>query len=173
MRTFKTEAIVLKKKNLLGKDNVISLFTEAQGKLSVFAKGIKKITSKRLSDSETGNLIKVIIYRSHDRFYLQDTRLISLFSQIKKSRQKVSYLYFFLYLLDRLLPENQKEEAAYLSTKKFLIMLSKKNLSEEDLIHHINILLGLLGYDSKSETLSQLSDTIQSITNEKLPFFTV
>ena len=41
-RNLKTEAIVLKKKDLLNKDVLISLFTQDLGRLTIFAKGVKK-----------------------------------------------------------------------------------------------------------------------------------
>ncbi|MBI4009495.1 recombination protein O N-terminal domain-containing protein, partial [Candidatus Roizmanbacteria bacterium] len=47
-RTLKTEAIVLRKRSLPNQDKIVTLFTKELGKLNVFAKGIKKITSRRL-----------------------------------------------------------------------------------------------------------------------------
>src|SRR3990167_8803534 len=99
MRSLKTEAIVLKKKDLLNRDILISFFTKDLGRLTVFAKGVKKITSRRSPHLQTGNLINVIISHKNDRYYLQESQLISGFSELKKDEDKVKQLNFYLFLI--------------------------------------------------------------------------
>ncbi len=168
-RTFKTEAIVFKRKSLLNKDNVITLFTEKYGKIKAFSYGIKKITSRRLPHNQTANLVKTIVYKKNERFYLQETQLISSFLRIKKEKEKLNFLYFFLFLLDRLLPENQKEEKIYRLTKKFLIELSYKAFNKVRLTDYTNKLLRCLGYIKGERSLSELLIQVEKIINEKLP----
>lgn len=164
-KSAKSEGIVLKKKSLLNKDYLVTIFTKEQGKIKVFAKGIKKITSRRLSHIETGNLIQTILSSKKDRFYLQETKLISGFTKIKDSQEKVNYLYQFFFVLERLLPENQKEFDVYQLTKKFLIRLSSDEFSQTDLTQFVNELIRQLGYS--------LTQTIEEILNEKLPSFII
>ena len=169
-RSLKTEAIVLRKKDLLNQDVLISFFSQDLGRLKVFEKGVKKITSRRSPHLQTGNLINVIISHKNDRYYLQESQLISGFSELKKDEDKVKQLYFFLFILDRLLPENQKEERAYNLTKKFLIDLShpsgKKRLS---LLYYLNKLMSLLGYLHEDKNFNELRFLIEEIINEKIP----
>ena len=170
IRSLKTEVIVLRKKDLLNRDVLISFFSQDLGRLTVFAKGVKKITSRRSPHLQTGNLINVIISHKNDRYYLQESQLISGFSELKKDEDKVKQLYFFLFILDRLLPENQKEERAYNLTKKFLIDLShpsgKKRLS---LLYYLNKLMSLLGYLHEDKNFNELRFLIEEIINEKIP----
>ena len=93
IRSLKTEAIVLRKKDLLNRDVLISFFSQNLGRLTVFAKGIKKITSRRSPHLQTGNLINVLLSHKSDRFYLQESQLISGFSELKKDEGKVRQLY--------------------------------------------------------------------------------
>ncbi len=168
-RTFKTEAIILKKRNLLNKDVVITFFSQELGKISVFAKGIKKITSRRLPNTQTGNLINAVIYKKDDRFYLQETNLISAFSQIKNNSKKIDYLYQFFFILERLLPENQKEEAVYKLVKRFMIELSKDGFDMKKLTAYFNDLLFDLGYLKEKKPLEEIRFLIEEIINEKIP----
>lgn len=173
-RILKTKAFVLKKNNLLGKDTVISLFTEERGKIRVMAKGVKKITSRRSPQIQTGNLIEVILSTKKEYFYLQETKLISHFSIIKKDKDKSNDLYYMLFILDRLLPENQKEELVYLIFQKFMIALSKEEHNSQQLtIQYINRILHILGYSTKSLTSSDLKRVIEGIINEKVPEFVI
>ncbi len=170
IRSLKTEAIVLRKKDLLNKDVLISLFTQNLGRLTIFAKGVKKITSRRSPHLQTGNLINILISHKNDHYYLQESQLISGFSELKKDEGKVKQLYLFLFILDRLLPENQKEERVYNFTKRFLIDLShpseKKRLG---LLYYLNKLMSLLGYLHEDKNFNELKSLIEEIINEKIP----
>jgi DNA repair protein RecO (recombination protein O) len=112
-KLIKTEGIVLKKKSLLDKDYLVTIFTKDQGKIRVLAKGVKKITSRRLSHLQTGNLIKLLINQKTIGFIFRKPRLSSGFSKIKKDKNKVKNLYLFLFIIDRLLAENQKDWSVY------------------------------------------------------------
>ncbi len=170
MKIIKTEAVMLKKKSLLNKDYLITIFSETEGKIKVFAKGVKKITSRRLSHLETGNLIEAILYKKDDRFYLQNTRLISGFSKIKNNQQKSNFLYYFLFILDRIMADNQRDFSVYNLVKKFLIKLSEDDkFNQLHLSNYLNRLMKDLGYLKDEKSSRDLRYLIEEIINEKLP----
>lgn len=170
MKTIKTEGIVLRKRSLPNQDLIIDFFSKEKGKLIIFAKGIKKITSRRLPHTQTGNLINTVIYKKDDRLYLQETTLISGFSEIKKNQQKMDDLYFILFVVDRLAPENQKEPLLYNVLKKFLIDLSRTAVNDRLLVtRYLNKLLIILGYLHTEKPLDELRAFIENIIEEKLP----
>lgn len=168
-RTEKIEAFVLKRKHLLNKDLLITLFTKEQGKINVFAKGVKKIISRRAAHLQTANLINASLYKKSDRWYIQETDLISGFIKIRLSQKKVRFIQFFLFLIDRMLPEQQREPKIFSLTKMFLIDLSKNNqFDDKNLLFYSNRLLFLLGYIKKDKsTYIELFSTIESIIDEK------
>ncbi|MBI4004674.1 DNA repair protein RecO [Candidatus Roizmanbacteria bacterium] len=166
----KTEAIVLKKKNLLGKDVLITLLSEEEGKIAVFAKGIKKITSRRAPHVQTANLITTIISSNNSRYYLQESKLVSAFSGIKSEPRKIDILYLVFFVLDRMLPELQREQQLYISVKKFLIELAKtKEFSKIQAAYYLQEIVHLLGYHKKIGTWVELIGYIEEIIHEKLP----
>lgn len=169
IRSLKTEAIVLRKKSLLNRDVLISFFTKDLGRLTVFAKGVKKITSRRSPHLQTGNLINILVSHRNDHYYLQESRLISGFSELKKDENKVKQLYSFLFVLDRLLPEQQKEARVYNLTKSFLIDLSKSSKTEIIIVEYLTDIMMRLGYLDKKVSGSELKFLIEEIINEKIP----
>ncbi|MFH0979600.1 MAG: DNA repair protein RecO [Candidatus Roizmanbacteria bacterium] len=173
VRSFKTEALVLRKKSLLHKDILVSLFSETDGKVNVFAKGVKKLTSRRSPHLQTGNLINVQLHKKNDRIYLEESNLVSGFSELKKDQEKVNILYQFFFVLERILPEHQKEEAVYNLTKSFLVKLSKSASNYDILAVYFNKLLKLLGYTKESHDIIELEAIISELINEKLPSFSI
>ena len=169
-RSIKSEAVVLKKRSLPNQDKIITLFTKELGKVSAFAKGIKKITSRRLPHVQTANLINVVLYKKNEHFYLQETFLISGFSEIKKDQGKLQLLYQFFFVVERILPENQLETDIYNLVIRFLVELSRtKNHSEEILEKYLNQAMQILGYAKEDKTFDELKRIIEEIIHEKMP----
>lgn len=168
-RFLKTECIVFKKTNLLNKDKLVTLFTYDFGKMKVFAKGVRKIISKRLPHLETGNLIKVEIYKKSERFYLQESSLISGFYKIKTNPNRYKYLYLFLFVLNKLLPEEERECKIYKFVKIFLRALSEQEFTQKELDQFLNTLLFKLGFIKENKVQTTLYKTIEEIIDEKLP----
>lgn len=174
VRTVKTEAIVLKKRFLPSEDRIITLFTKDLGKLNVVAKGIRKITSRRLPHAETANLVKVTLHRSNDRFYLADSALLSGFTAIKSDRKKVEYLYYFFFILEHILPERQAEKSVYALTLQFMVELSKtKEAKAFPLIRYLNVLYRDLGFSERDMTFESLQRAIEETIHEKLPSISI
>lgn len=169
LRSLKTEAIILKKRDLLNKDVLVGLFTQELGRLTVFAKGIKNISSRRAPHLQTGNLVDVLISRRNDHYYLQESQLISGFSELKADEKKVNNLYSFLFVVERLLPERQKEEKTYNLTKNFLIDLSKSTEPESITDKYLTDIMMQLGYLDKKVSQLELKSLIEEIINEKIP----
>ncbi|MEK9169821.1 MAG: DNA repair protein RecO [Patescibacteria group bacterium] len=172
-RTLKTESIVLKKKDLLNKDVLISVFSQDLGRLTLFAKGIKKITSRRSPHLQTGNLINVLVSHKNDHYYLQESELVSGFSELKKNEKKVNNLYSFLFVLERLLPEQQKETKTYNLTKNFLIDLSKSVKPDIVTFQYLTDIMMQLGYLDQKVSYLELKSLIEEIINEKIPLLTL
>ena len=170
IKSFKTEGLVLRKRSLPNQDLILDFFSKEKGKLVVFAKGIKKITSRRLPHTQVGNLIKVVIEQQESRFYLQGSDLISAFSKIKNDESKLPFYYFSIFLVDRLLPELQKEDSIYRETLKFFISLSRENqFTISYLTTWTNKIMRLLGYIHEDKPYSELRGFIENIIEEKLP----
>lgn len=171
MRTsLKTSAFVLKKTSLPNKDAIVTLFTKEKGKLRCFAKGIKKITSRRLPHIQTGNYIQTVIQNHNEKYYLNESVLISAFSKIKEDGQKYRYVYIFLFVIERLLPEEEKEEDVFQLLTRFFVHLSDaKVFSDNDLFSYINSLILILGYEEKSSSAEQLLLLVEGLINEKIP----
>ena len=169
-RAIKSEAIVLKKRSLPNQDKIITLFTKELGKLSAFAKGIKKITSRRLPHVQTANLINVVLYKKDERYFLHETALIAGVSEIKKDQEKIQILYQFFFVLERLLPDSQVEFNIYNLLMNFLVDLSApKNNYNVMLLTYLNKTVYAMGYTKEEKNYEDIRRMIEDIIHEKMP----
>lgn len=169
-RSRTVRGFVLKKKSLLNKDISFSIFTEEEGKLTGIAKGIRKITSRRAPHIQTGNLVEIELSGRGETVYLQNSTLISAFSQIRDDEKKTQFLYTFFFILDRLLPEHQQEHPMYQATQSFIFEMAKSsNYSTADFSLHLSKFLMQAGYVNEPKPLSELIRTVEEVINEKVP----
>lgn len=170
VRIIKTDALVLRKRSLMGTDIVLSFFSRDFGKIFAIAKGVKKITSKRSAHTQTGNLVTIELYAKTETFYLQNTNIISAFSQIKNNPEKVNYLYQFLFIIDRIIPEQQPEPELYNVVVNFLVYASKvESITPAEFATYLHDITRILGYGSSEKSLPELIRKIEEIIHEKIP----
>jgi DNA repair protein RecO (recombination protein O) len=168
-RSEKAQGFVLKKKIILEKDYLVTVFTKERGKITAIAKGARSITSRRAAHLQTGNLINAQLSRSSQTTYIQGSELVSGFVQTR-TEGKTDVLYIFLYILDKLLPEEQQEMEIYTTLTHFFIDLSKEEKKPLDLLkQHLQKTLTVLGYIEEILTLDELLSEVEKNIEEKLP----
>lgn len=165
-RHFSSQGLVLAKKDLLKNDRLVIIFSRDFGKISLLAKGVRKITSRRLSHLETGNFIKFSYYRKDDRLYLRETDLVFGHSKIKQSPEKIGLLYLCFLVLKKILPEEQKESQIFQQTLVFLKRLNNRQSTDfADFENYLSQVLLIAGFVSK-EKLNQPNFNLISYTED-------
>lgn len=163
------EGIVLVKRNILHGDLIIVVLTEHFGKIPLLAKGIQKITSKRISALQTGNIVRVLFSQKQDSLrYLSSVELISHLSPIKKDLTKLHHLYILLFMFERLLPDGQKDPRIYNLCKSILVRLTKEDGAVFSMKRAMNEIVSELGY-GQCETYEECVSMTEEIIGKKLP----
>lgn len=166
LRTYKTEAIVIKRRNIGEADKILTVFTRDHGKMSIKAKGIRRVPSRRSAHVE---LLNHAVLTLHHSMYptLTEATALETFPDLKGDLQKVGFAYHICELIDGLCPENQEQRQVYFLLKSALERLSLC-LTDEIVfaIHEFEIeLLTLLGYWHRPLAASNTLDTNSFIEN--------
>jgi len=167
-RLQKIRGFVLKRRNLLDKDVIVTVFTQENGKMTVMVKGVRKITSKRAAHIQTGNFIKAQIRESKGMYYLQSSELISGFLSLRTEKY-IDHIYLFLSIIDGLMPEAQEDGEVFERVQQFFVQLSKKSDLEHVLKINIQKLLEILGYVDRKLSLLELILTAENHMEKRLP----
>lgn len=165
MRSYKTEAIIIKRRNFNESDRIITILTRDMGKLSVKAQGVRKITSRRSSHIELLNHTELSLYKGSSMPILVEAQTIQAYSDIKNDFDKVGFAYHVCELIDGLCPEGQEYRQVFFLLKKTLARIA----DEDDTllaIHDFEIeLLTLLGFWHKTPEDSKTLNTENFIEN--------
>lgn len=172
MRNFKTEGIVIKRKNYAEADRILTVFTKNHGKIQVKASGIRRVPSRRSPHVELLNHSLLTLYKGQMFPTLTEAQTIESFSPIKTDFDKIGAAYHICELVDGLCPENQESSQIFHLLKNMFTRLSvatKDNISAA--IHEFELeLLSTLGYWNQSEVAYNFDthEFIEGIMERKL-----
>lgn len=124
MASITTEGLVLKRSNFGEADRVLTVLTDRFGKISVIARGVRKITSRRAGNIEVLNRVKLHLFKAKS-YTLTEAEAIDVFPIIKNNLTLSTTAFHIIELIDRLLPEEQKNPKVYELTVATLQILEK------------------------------------------------
>lgn len=166
MRSFKTEGIVIKRKNYYEADRIITIFSKRNGKIKVKASGVRRITSRRSPHIELLNYSVFSLHQGRNMPVLTEVESLENFSTLKKDLKRIAFAYHICELIDGLCAENQENLEIFNLLGKTLRKLStEENLSLLSYNFEIE-LLRLLGF--YKPTSSSLKINTQAIIEEIL-----
>ncbi|MFH0937021.1 MAG: DNA repair protein RecO [Candidatus Daviesbacteria bacterium] len=125
MAVFSTEGIIVKRSNFGEADRILTIITPYKGKITVIAKGVRRITSRRGGNVEVLNKVKLQIFKGSGMSILTEAESIETFPKIKSDLTLLSYGSHLAELSERFLPEEQPNPAAYQLLAAALDLLEK------------------------------------------------
>jgi DNA repair protein RecO (recombination protein O) len=170
MRSFKTEGIVIKRRNFNEADRIITVFSKSKGKINIKASGVRRITSRRSSHIELLNYSVFSLHKGKMMPVLTEVESLQNYSLIKNDLKRVGLAYHICELVDGLCAENQENYHIFdLLTKTLSRLSNEENLQE--LIYNFEIeLLTILGFYTpvKQEARVNTKFLIENILERKL-----
>lgn len=124
---FRTEGVVLKKRNFGEADRILTIYTRDHGKLSCIAKGVRRPRSRKAGHLELGNWCKVFIARGKNIDLLTEVELKKTYGFANFSESKTNRIYHLLEIVEALTSENQKNPLVFKLLINFLSKIEKEN----------------------------------------------
>jgi len=166
----KIEGIVIRRQNIGEADRLLTVFTKELGKITIKAKGVRKITSKRSSHIELLNRVSLNLVGGHVMYVLAEAQCIESYEYIKEDLHKIGYAYHICELVNGLLPEGQEIPEMYgLMRYCFGTAFKEEDLSQ--MVHRFEMkLLTSLGFwpEGRELDLNQSANMIENILERKL-----
>ncbi|MBT7755151.1 MAG: DNA repair protein RecO, partial [Candidatus Magasanikbacteria bacterium] len=103
------QAIVLARRNVREVDQIISVYTAEYGRRDLFARGVKKITSKNTAHLEPFSFVHVGIAKGRDMDHVTNVQPIEYFSSIRLDIDKLSLANYVVSLCARVFEQNHPD----------------------------------------------------------------
>lgn len=124
MPSISTEGIILKRKNFGEADRVLTVLTKHFGKISIIAKGVRRITSRRAGNIEVLNRVKLHLFKSKN-YNLTEAQSLETYQQIKANLMLSTTAFHILELIDRMVASDQLNQEVYPLVTAILELLEK------------------------------------------------
>jgi len=144
--SFKAEAIVVKRVNLGEADRLVTVFSKDRGKLTLMAKGIRRLTSRKKGHLELFNHVQLQVAKGKNLDLITEAATINNFAKLRLNLNRVRIAYLFLELVDKLTAENQEHEEVYALLCKTLSKLNSDTASNNLIADFETQLLTRLGF---------------------------
>ncbi|SRR5258708_39534384 len=169
IRSFSTEAIVLKRVNTGEQDRVLTLLTPGQGKLACIAKGVRKLSSSQGAFLEPGNHVTVLLINTSSLPILTQTKLLSDFTHAKKDLKGIKKLMEVLEVIDQLFPEGAEEPELFEQMVGVIEMLNQPNCSYSHIQNELTDVLMKLGYQDFRDTAhNSILDQVAAVADRPM-----
>jgi hypothetical protein len=144
MPAFTTDGLILKRSNFGEADRILTVLTNRFGKISIIARGVRKITSRRAGNIEVLNLVKLHLFKAKS-YTLTEAEAQETFATLKENLVLSTVAFHVIELVDRLVPEEQKNEKLFDLTVGVLKILEEN--PRQIFLRAFEVkLLGLLGF---------------------------
>ena len=112
-RTYRAEAVVLKRVDFGEADRVLVVFTRDRGKLSIVAKGIRRISSRKAGHLELFTHADIQLARGANLDVVTEAATIDPFRGLRDDLARTSHAYFVAELADALTEEEAEQPEVF------------------------------------------------------------
>ncbi len=147
---YRTKGFVFKKEDRSESDRTFSVFTKDFGRIEIFGKAIRKITSKLRGNIEIFYLSEIEFIQGQNRKTLTDSLLIEKFKNISQTPEKLENAYRIANVLDNFIKGEEKDERIWHLIMNILQKLDNPQsiINNQELLYYYFIwnFISVLGY---------------------------
>jgi DNA repair protein RecO (recombination protein O) len=130
-RTYTLNAFILKRKNYHEADKIITVFSQEKGRVTLIAKGIRKISSRRAGTLELFNNAILQIAKSRgDIDIITEVSLNTSYSSFSQDFEKTNIAYQLTELVDKFTFENQENLELFELLQKAFDFIKKTQIDK-------------------------------------------
>jgi DNA repair protein RecO (recombination protein O) len=166
-RLYRTEAIVLKRRDYGEADRLLTVFTPEYGKLTLLAKGVRKTKSRKAGHVElfTDSMLLVAKGRTWD--LVSQAEMLEPFRSLHEDLLRAGYAYTVAEILDGFTQERDSHPTMFFLLKE---TLSRLTASKEEMLplvarYYDLHMLGMAGYQPQLFRCVACQELLQPVTN--------
>lgn len=161
VRSYHAQAVVIGHIEFGEADRILSLFTYEKGKISVIAKGVRKIHSRKAGHLEPFTRVNLFLAKGRNLDIITQAEIIDSYNGLREDLERIGQAAYVVEVLDRFTYEEGQNIGLFR-----LLVATLGNLEKypntETVIHHYEIrLLDLLGFRPQLFECIDCGETIQ------------
>lgn len=169
-RTYKTEAIILTRRNLGEADRLVTCFSKHYGKLRVIAKGVRRPKSRKRGSLELFNQVTLFLAKGKTLDIITEAEVKNNFNPFRKDLLKVGMAYHLAEVINKLTREGQEHRKVYELLQNAYLELGNTNFwgLHRFITNFKKQVLEELGFLGRGKEMGELDFYIEELTQSKL-----
>lgn len=167
-RTYSSEGIVLSRKNYGEADRILIVISKDFGKLSLLAKGIRKIKSKKRGHLEIFSKIKFSAVKGHGMDIMTEAETIDDCAGVRVNLNKISLAYYFCEVVNKITHEDGQKSLVFSLLSLALEELERTTQLKKLRIKFIYDLLTDMGYWPRDKKLIDADIVLDDVIERKI-----
>ena len=166
-RLYRTEAIVLKRRDYGEADRILTVFTPEYGKLTLLAKGVRKTKSRKAGHVELFTDSTMLIAKGRTWDLVSQVEMLEPFRGLHEDLLRTGYAYTVAELLDGFTQERDSHPPMFVLLKETLGRLAASKAEALHLVARFFDLhlLGLAGYQPQLFRCVECQELLEPVTN--------
>lgn len=166
-RLYRTEAIVLRRRDYGEADRLLTVFTPDRGKLVLLAKGVRKTLSRKAGHVELFTHGMYLVARGRTWDLISQAETVEPYTGLRADLMRTSYAYYVTELLDSFTQEHDAQPPLFRLLAETLARLSTIDLSLAPLLARFYELrlLALAGYQPQLFYCVECQERLEPVTN--------
>ena len=167
-RTYSSEGFVIGRKKFGEADRILVLFTKDFGKISLIAKGVRKLTSRKRGGIEIFSYVRFSAIKGRSLDMLSEVQVVDSFEKIRRNLNKVSLGYYFCEVIGRITREDEKHSEVFDIVKEALVSLGTQKQLKRLRLEFVRDVITCLGFWPKGRRMDNPDAVLESITERKM-----
>jgi DNA repair protein RecO (recombination protein O) len=172
-RTYRTEAIVLRRADFGEADRLLTVFTPQRGKLKLIAKGARKPTSRKSGHVELFSLGQFFVAVGRELDIVTQAETIEPFLPLREELLRTTYAYYIAELTDAFTAERDENRPLFELLKDGFGWLCTAGDGPDDLAMSLALvaryyelhLLALVGFQPQLFVCAGCKESLEPVTN--------
>lgn len=165
---FTSEGFILAKRNFGEADRILVIYSKDKGKLSLIAKGVRKVGSRKRGHLEIFNKIKFQASNGKGIGIITEAETVDDYKKIRCSIKKVTLAYYFMEVMGKITHEGESNHELYQ-----LLSATMGNLKNESKLKNLRVafvsdLLKILGFWPKGKELTFPDKKLEEVLERQI-----
>lgn len=127
---YKYNGIILGKKDVGETDRIYIIYTLEEGKIRALGKGVRRPNAKLAGHLEPLTYAEIFLAKSRGLGKITSSVVVENFSKIKSDIEALTQISYAVRILEKLIPEQQKDEAIFNLFADYLTVMEKLSAKE-------------------------------------------
>ncbi len=166
--SFTSEGFILKRRNFGEADRILDIYTKNKGKISLIAKGVRKVESKKRGHLEIFNKINFQAVNGKGIGIMTEVETIDDYKKVKGSVKKISLAYYLMEVVDKITHEGGENFELYRLLDTSMESLKKEVKLKKLRLEFVSNLLKILGFWPKEEILPFPDEKLEEVLERQI-----